>query len=98
MHGLRSALRQSHHLNDLLTIPGRGRVRPFPPRIDRLQQALGRLHDLDVPADGLQSLGPQVWRSSWARFERRRRRKLREEIAAELARRSVRECVARLFP
>ena len=97
MHALRSSLRQAHHLNDLLSVPGYGPVRPFPRRVDRLQQALGGLHDLDVLADGLESLGPEVWRSEWARVERRRRRKLREAIAGELARRSVRESVSSLF-
>ena len=97
MHALRSSLRQAHHLNDLLSVPGYGPVRPFPRRVDRLQQALGGLHDLDVLADGLESLGPEVWRSEWARIERRRRRRLREEIAGELGRRSVRESVSSLF-
>jgi CHAD domain-containing protein len=97
MHNLRSALRQAHHLNDLLAVPGHGPVRPFPRRVDRLQQELGRLHDLDVLADGLESLGPEVWRSQWARVERRRRRKLREEIASDLDRRTVRDSVSGLF-
>ena len=95
MHQLRSALRQAHHLHDQLAGPGL--VRPFPGRIDRLQQALGRLHDLDVLADGLESLGPEVWRSAWARFERKRRRALRDLIASELGKRSVRERVSSLF-
>jgi CHAD domain-containing protein len=97
MHGLRGALRQARHLSDLLEAPGEGASKPFPGRVDRLQQELGRLHDLDVLADGLESLGPDVWSSSWARSERRRRRRLREEIAAELVRRAVRDSVSGLF-
>ena len=96
MHRLRSALRHARHLHELSS-PGTGRdLRPFSSRLERLQQALGRLHDLDVLIDGLEGLGPAVWESEWARFERRRRRQLRAEITEELDRKEIRERVARL--
>ncbi|HUI38007.1 MAG TPA: CHAD domain-containing protein [Thermoplasmata archaeon] len=90
MHRLRGALRRAHHLVDLApptTVP------PFPSRLARLQRELGRLHDLDVVADGLEGLGDGAEGAEWIERIERRRRALRREIVTELGRRALRERV-----
>lgn len=94
-HRLRIVLRRSRYLFEFLaTVPGAALGR-YPVRLVRLQQRLGRVHDLDLLYDWVAGLAPELRESPWAVELGRRRKEARAELEAELGRRSLRASVDR---
>jgi hypothetical protein len=81
LHRLRIRLRQLRHVSDLTrTIEPRA-AHPIPVVFRRLQDRLGRLHDLDV---ALATLDPELDSSPWASDLRKIRRRVRTAARTEL--------------
>ena len=94
-HRLRILLRRSRYLGEFLaTVPGAALGR-YPVRLVRLQQQLGRVHDLDLLYEWVAGLAPELRDSPWARELGKRRKEARAELETELGRRALRASVER---
>lgn len=80
-HRLRIQVRRLRHLNEVRSRLDGLTLARFPPSARRLQEQLGRLHDLDVV---LADLDRELESSAWARALRDARRAVRDAIRAEL--------------
>ncbi len=97
MHEFRIALRRLHEtldLNEAAGGPGPG----FPDRLALLQRGLGGLHDLDRRLEILEELGPELAGEVLVAATEERRRRLREELEGEVARKWVRNALAAFDP
>lgn len=83
LHGLRIRLRQFRHVSELTRAVAPVAAHPVPAVFRRLQDQLGKLHDLDV---ALATLDPDLERSPWAAQLRELRRKARTATRGELGR------------
>jgi CHAD domain-containing protein len=83
LHRLRIRLRQLRHANELIRLVDPRAPLRIPNSYRRLQDHIGQLHDLDV---ALATLDPDLERSPWTEQMRRRRRRTRQEVRAELER------------
>jgi CHAD domain-containing protein len=83
LHRLRIRLRQWRHVAEITGTVAAGAARPIPPSFRRLQDRLGRLHDLDV---ALATLDPDLDGSPWAARLRQERRGSRTAARLQLDR------------
>ncbi|MGA8302154.1 MAG: CHAD domain-containing protein [Thermoplasmata archaeon] len=81
LHRLRIRVRRLRHLEEVRARIDGPWAGAFPPLARRLQDRLGRLHDLDVVLAGLD---PDLRSTEWARSLKRERRRVRETIRASL--------------
>jgi len=86
LHRLRIELRQFRHLNELIRLVTPEEPARVPIALRRLQDRLGRLHDLDV---AVATIDPELDRSPWADRLRDERRRLRRGIRLDLERLSL---------
>jgi CHAD domain-containing protein len=83
LHGLRIRLRRLRHLQELTDSLGVTSSTGVPAALRRLQDRLGRIHDLDL---ALAALGPTLRRSAWTRELRELRRDERARAERTIAR------------
>jgi len=83
LHRLRIELRQFRHVNELIRLVSPSATARVPLSLGRLQDRLGRLHDLDV---AVATIDPELDRSPWADRLRDVRRRLRRGIRLDLER------------
>lgn len=91
LHRLRIALRNARALRSLVGRVTGHPLRAVPADLDKLQRALGRLHDLDMVADRIAALPYGADLDVWDRAWRRARKSERIRVLARMQRKRTRK-------
>ncbi|MCI4351959.1 MAG: CHAD domain-containing protein [Thermoplasmata archaeon] len=91
LHRLRIALRNAHALRTLVGRVTNHPVNRVPAELEKLQRALGRLHDLDMVTDRIASLAAGAPLEEWERRWRKARKVERIRVLAGMQRKRTRK-------